>query len=132
MRMFKKNRHIAAAATLIALLLPLSLFADSRRLARTNVQRERSLRGTITSIDRRSDVFELATFDGRRVWVDARDADRDERLRVGDQVFVSGFIDRDNTFIASSVSVDEKVLRDRRHHGDDDDEGEDEDEDDND
>jgi hypothetical protein len=205
---FKKTRNIAVAATLFALLGPLSLFADSRRLVRTGVgnvidvvgargsRYEKPLDGYVRSVrnggrdialattygiikvlgdgstrvsyrgqrystndletgdrlrvfgqvdrsniyaqsievlrsasevlggdTRRSDEFQIATSDGRQVWVDARDADRSDRsqinrLRVGDQVSVSGFFDRNGSFIASSILVDDTVLRDGRHRGD--------------
>ncbi len=132
---FKKTMRIAAVTTLFALLLPLSLFADSRRLGRTGrvidvlggvMRGEAELRGTVTSIDRRSEEFEIATFNGRRVWVDAADADRADRrqidrLRVGDRVSLSGSFDRDGTFVASSVRADDTVFRDGRRRGDDED-----------
>jgi uncharacterized protein DUF5666 len=124
MLMLKKTRHIAVAATLFALVLPLSLFADSRRLARTSAgsvidvlgtrdgRHEQAVDGYVRSvrnggrdialishygaIDVVADRSTAVFYQGRRY--------RTDDLERGDRVRVFGDFERE-TIYAQSIEV---------------------------
>jgi len=65
---------------------------------------ERTLTGTVLSVDRRNDIVVVQTDRGRTVSVDV--GSYNGRIRRGDHVSVSGRMDRDaGSFIASGVQV---------------------------
>jgi hypothetical protein len=65
---------------------------------------ERTLTGTVLSVDRRNDIVVVQTERGRTVSVDV--GSYNGRIRRGDRVSVSGRMDRDaGNFVASGVQV---------------------------